>query len=71
MTWVMSFFMQFWENMYNYDMGDYHMLKHYYDVFFFMMTTLSTVGYGSDIQSDVGKTSTIVFIVACVVIIPG
>ena len=71
MTWVMSFFLQFWENMYNYNKGDWAMIEHYYDIFFFMMTTLSTVGYGSTVQSDISKTSIIVFIVACVVIIPG
>ena len=71
MTWVMSFFLQFWENMYNYNNGDYAMITHYYDIFFFMMTTLSTVGYGSSVQSDISKTSIIIFIVACVVIIPG
>jgi len=41
----------------------------YYN-FFFMMTTISTVGYGSDLDSEIGKISIVFFIAAAIVIIP-
>jgi len=49
MTWVMSFFTQFVENIYNYDHENWDLIDYYHNWMFFMMTTLSTVGYGSSI----------------------
>lgn len=45
----MSFFTQFVENHYDYTNGKYSLMKNFHDTFFFMMTTISTVGYGSTI----------------------
>ena len=66
----MSFFLQFWENIYNFENQDYGMLMGWYDSFFFMVTTLSLVGYGSSIQSPTGKISIIFFIALVIVIVP-
>ena len=58
----MSFFTQFVENYYDYKAGKYMLMKSFHDTFFFMMTTISTVGYGSSIQSAIGRISIIIFI---------
>jgi len=69
-TWVMSFFTQFVENYYNYSNESYDKLDSFHNTFFFMMTTLSTVGYASNIKSPVGRISIIIFIAVVVVIVP-
>ena len=69
-TWVMSFFTQFVENHYDYNHGFFTLMKSFHDTFFFMMTTISTVGYGSTIISPIGRISIIFFIAIVVVIVP-
>lgn len=69
-TWVMSFFTLFIENTYNYARGEHGYIGSFFDMFFFMMTTLSTVGYGSSIVSPVGRISIIIFLVIVVTTVP-
>ena len=45
-------------------------MKAWHDYFFFMMYTISTVGYGSDIVSPTGRISIIIFIAIVVVVVP-
>jgi len=66
----MSFFTQFVENYYDFNNGHFELMKSFHDTFFFMMTTISTVGYGSSIISPVGRVSIIIFISIVVVIVP-
>ena len=69
MAWVMAFFMQFVENEYNYVRGRYDLLMRGHDFYFFMMTSISMVGYGSQIISPIGRISIIIFnSLACVVL---
>ena len=69
MAWVMAFFMQFVENEFNFVRGNYSLLKRSHDLYFFMMTSISMVGYGSDIISPIGRISIIIFnAIACVVL---
>jgi hypothetical protein len=46
------------------------MIMTWFTTFFFMMTTLSLVGYGSDIQSPPGRVSIIFFIALVIAIVP-
>ena len=81
-----SMIIQFIENVYRYNVGrdsnhahsdgvveayDLMMSFDFFDAFYFMMTTVSVVGYGSYIYSLEGRIACILIILIIVVTIPG
>jgi len=66
----MSGFTQHVENYYGYELDYDISANDFYYNFFFMMTTISTVGYGSTLNSEIGKISIIFFIAVVIVVVP-
>jgi hypothetical protein len=82
-----SLLIQFIENEYNYTLGkanghvvdetnvvgEYSFIVNFnfFDSFYFMMTTVSVVGYGSSVVSLQGKMALIIIIIIIVITIPG
>lgn len=67
---VFTCFLQHIENKYNYDLGIYDSMYDIYYQFYFTFTTISTVGYGSHVNSSGGRISIIGFILTVVVRLP-
>ena len=67
---VFTCFLQHVENKYNYDLEIYDSMYDIYYQFYFTFTTISTVGYGSHVQSTGGRSSIILFILTVVVRLP-
>jgi hypothetical protein len=61
-NWVMAAFIQFVENDYQYALSQYENQAEFFDSYFFIMTTVSTVGYGSSVVSPLGRITILIFI---------
>jgi len=74
-VWSMAAYLQFVENYYVYktleeDLIDYESQAEFFYSFFFIMTTISTVGYGSHVVSGFGRITLMIFTAVVVFKIP-
>ena len=67
---IQSSFSQHIENVEGYKLSRDISFNSYFYNFWFMMTTISTVGYGSKLESEIGKISIVIFISIMIIIIP-
>ena len=67
---VFTCFLQHIENEYNYNLQTYEPMSDIHYQFYFTITTISTVGYGSHVKSMAGRISIIGFILTVVVVLP-